>query len=275
MMIINNISKYILQQKNTCRSLPLWVLGCILLLSCSHIDDDDQLIYVAPAEVERCVLIEDFTGQKCINCPEATKTIEALQQQYGDTAVIAVAIHGGDFGISTSNTRMTGLATDIAAEYYSHWAIESQPSGMVNRTGGVLTHTEWAAAVHSELQKHSTIRLSVSSYMTSANMLTVDVSCLASKSYTGHLQLWLVENNIIAPQMLVDGSIDKEYNHQHVFRECINGVWGTDITLAEQEVTQTYTMTIPASYNIDNLNVVAFVYNDNGVENATISKVSK
>ena len=35
--------------------------------SCSNIDEGDRLIYVKPAEVGRAILIEDFTGQKCIN----------------------------------------------------------------------------------------------------------------------------------------------------------------------------------------------------------------
>ena len=33
----------------------------LLLMSCSHIDDDARLIYVKPAEAVRSVLIEDFT----------------------------------------------------------------------------------------------------------------------------------------------------------------------------------------------------------------------
>ena len=40
--------------------------------SCSNIDEGDRLIYVKPAEVGRAVLIEDLTGQRCINCPTGT-----------------------------------------------------------------------------------------------------------------------------------------------------------------------------------------------------------
>ena len=53
----------------------------LFLTACSHIDEDDRLIYVKPAEVSRRVLLEDFTGQRCVNCPKANDEIKALQEQ--------------------------------------------------------------------------------------------------------------------------------------------------------------------------------------------------
>ena len=42
------------------------------------------------------VLIEDFTGHKCPNCPQAANEIKAIQDIYGDQ-VIAIAIHTSSF----------------------------------------------------------------------------------------------------------------------------------------------------------------------------------
>ena len=84
----------------------LYILTLLpLFFACSHIADDEQLIYVAPnipddpnpnspTSTLRTVLLEDFTGQKCVNCPKGTKVIEQLQEAYGDY-FIAVGIHGG------------------------------------------------------------------------------------------------------------------------------------------------------------------------------------
>ena len=71
------------------------------MASCTDIDENDRLMYVKPAEVKKHVLIEDFTGQRCVNCPKATNLIHSLQQQFGEDNVIAVGIYGGDFGYST------------------------------------------------------------------------------------------------------------------------------------------------------------------------------
>ena len=63
--------------------------------SCSNIDSDDRLIYVKPAPVKRTVLIEDFTGQKCINCPYAANETEKIITEYGQENIIVVSIHCG------------------------------------------------------------------------------------------------------------------------------------------------------------------------------------
>ena len=73
------------------------MLVAVLMTSCDEVETQDRLIYVEPPEVSRAVLIEDFTGQYCVNCPRATEEIERLVEEYGDTTVIAVAIHSGPF----------------------------------------------------------------------------------------------------------------------------------------------------------------------------------
>ena len=60
--------------------------------SCSNIDEGDRLIYVKPAEVGRAILIEDFTGQKCINCPTGTEIINSIVETYGEENVIAYQV---------------------------------------------------------------------------------------------------------------------------------------------------------------------------------------
>ena len=71
--------------------------AALLLISCDEVSSSKRLIYVEPPEVGRAVLIEDYTGQYCVNCPKASQEIERLLEQYGDTTVIAVAIHSGPF----------------------------------------------------------------------------------------------------------------------------------------------------------------------------------
>ena len=59
----------------------LYIIGVMLLFSaCStQIDEDQRLTYVKPAAVGKNVLLVDFTGQRCINCPTASLEIEKLQ----------------------------------------------------------------------------------------------------------------------------------------------------------------------------------------------------
>ena len=91
----------------------------------------------------------------------------------------------------------------------------------------------------------------------------------------GHLQLWLVEDDVKAFQLMPDGTRNDDYVHQHVFRTALNGTWGESLTVKEGE-TQTINhdgMVLNEAWNVANLSVVAFVYNDQGVQQVTKKKV--
>lgn len=244
----------------------IYLLALVLVLvSCDHIADDDRLIYIKPAAVKRTVLIEDFTGQRCVNCPKATEVIHQLEEQYPD-GVIAVGIHSGPFARSMTGTRYA-LGTDEGDEYYSHWRLDHQPVGMVNRLR-VSDYTEWTAIVHEQVQLTAPLSISVSAEIDNAtHQLTASVAMMGTEGQVkGSLQLWLVEDGVEAFQYLPDNTVDREYIHNHVLRCAINGTWGEPIALNEgEEKVVTHQLALSETWNAGNLRVVAFVYNDNGV----------
>ena len=59
-----------------------------------------------------------------------------------------------------------------------------------------------------------------------------------------------------------------------MFRAAVNGTWGEDVAVKEGETTKKqYTYTLPEEWNAENVSVVAFVYNDNGVEQVAKKKI--
>lgn len=240
-------------------------IAAMLLAACSYIEEGERLIYVKPAEVKRRVLLEDFTGQRCINCPKASDEIKALQEQYGEENVIAVGIHSGPLGFHSTDKYM-GLSTDTGDEYYSHWALDFQPVGLIDR-GAPLEYTAWNARVREELAKSAPVDIDLVLDVKNDQLnIWADVRGVQG-STTGKLQLWLTEDNVTAFQLMPDGSRNMEYVHQHVFRTAVNGTWGEPVTVKEGETftTQHYSLTAQKGWKVENLSVVAFVYNDQGV----------
>ena len=243
----------------------LTALATLAFVACSHIDEADRLIYVKPAVAQRCVLLEDFTGQRCINCPMANDEIHALQEQYGADTVIAVAIHSGPLGFHT-NAKFVGLSTETGDEYYNHWNLEYQPVGLVNR-GLPMEYTAWNTRIREELQKPAPVRIDIAVQRNSDELIiNADVEGVDGM-VSGRLQLWVVEDNVTAFQLMPDGTRNDTYLHQHVFRTAINGTWGEEMTVKEGEhtVTGSYTLKVPAEWKIDDLAIIAFLYNDQGV----------
>lgn len=243
--------------------------------SCSNIDEGDRLIYVKPAEVGRAVLIEDLTGQRCINCPTGTDIITGIIETYGEDNVIAVGIHCGPLGFA-GNSKRVGLKTDTGDEYYTHWANGTnlgQPSAIFNRKKGkgpIDNLNNWAAEVDLIISEKANLSVNIANaYDAKTRTLTTKVGAFGvNGTVSGKLQVWIVEDGIKAMQLMPDGSANQEYIHNHVFRAAVNGTWGEDITVKEGETTSNdYSYVLPETWNADNISVVAFVYNGNGVEN--------
>lgn len=241
--------------------------------SCSNIDEEDRLIYVKPAEVGRAILIEDFTGQRCINCPTGTEIINGIVDTYGEDNVIAVGIHSGPLGFA-GNSKTVGLMTDTGNEYYTRWDKENkmgQPWVVFNRKTSPDSHyNNWAAMVGTIISEKANLSVKIANaYDAATRTLTTTVGADGvNGTVNGKLQVWIVEDGVKALQMMPDGKSNKEYVHNHVFRAAVNGTWGEDVTVKEGETTtKQYSYVLPETWNADNIAVVAFVYNDGGVEN--------
>lgn len=257
--------------------LSCTAVAMLMLTSCNEIDKEDRFEYVKPAQVSRAVLIEDFTGQQCVNCPNATDEIHELQETYGDSAVIAVGIHSGPLGFK-GNARLVGLATDLGDTYYSYWGADHQPCGLVNRKGGLKDYPSWGAAVYQALQETAPLELSLSAdYDEAAATVAISVDAYGTNgTTTGKLQLWAVEDSITAMQLMPNGSADRNYVHNHVLRSAVNGDWGDDITVVEGQTTEkTYSLALDTKWVAKNVSIVAFVYNDSGVQQVVKQAIVK
>ena len=247
------------------------LFALLTMAACSHIDEDERLIYEKPAPSTKTVLLEDFTGQRCVNCPKGSEIIEQLTTEFG-SSVIAVGIHGGPLGFA-GNARNKGLATAEGDEYYNHWQLEYQPVGLIDRHGAV-NYADWTSQVRKALQQTAPLTLGIHATSTGQKIYISVLGQGTEGASTGHLQVWLVEDSITAMQLMPDGSTNANYVHNHVFRTSVNGTWGEPYTVKESETIITeMTATIDDDWVKKHLSVIAFVYNDNGVLQAAKSGV--
>lgn len=231
--------------------------------SCNEVDENERYIELPAAEVQRKILLEDYTGQMCTNCPDAHRLIASLQEQYGNQ-IVAVAIHAGNFGIAEgSNPKFLGLMQPEGNEYASHFGIDAYPSAIVNRVvGPIATADDWPAAVRSELEKESHLDIEAHSSILSDGNISIAISLIPSADIEGKIQIWITESGISAMQV-DNGKPIPNYTHNHVYRASVTEVWGDAISLKSGIFKDlAYTYTPKENWNKYNLHVVAFVYND-------------
>jgi len=257
-----------------------------MLAACDYIAEDERLIYdpimsdvnmddnkddEQPKLTKRVVLLEDFTGQRCSNCPTATNVIEQLQKACGD-ALVAVAIHGGDQALF-SNAKIIGLRTEMADEYYNYWKLQYKPVGLINRHSPIKPDF-WATAVKEELTKPAPLRLEGTAVLAGEEVSIHLKAEGTDGTVTGKLQVWLLEDGIQTLQLMPDGTANQTYTHNHVLRTAVNGTWGEDCIIKEAETSEwTMSQALEPDWNREQLSIVAFVYDDSGVQQTVKIKV--
>ena len=268
----------------------LIILSSILIITSCDVEEGpfitDYNSYINP---DKKVLIEDFTGHLCPNCPNAARELDAIHDIYGDQ-IIGMAVH-----VSTTFARpySSNQAPNFQYDFRTDWgnglddfygiSAVGLPRGMVNRIGYPDNHKlgagEWAAAVLEELTKDTTFTIDISSDESSISIIS-EVQKNINAEY--NLAVCLTESNIINWQQDGGNSIS-DYEHNHVLRTALidQALSNSTNYVAGQEIENTinYDLATLKQSNIDysnnsvggngaaggwdanNMSVVAYIYN--------------
>lgn len=257
------------------KTIILTAAAACALTACDSVASDDRYIPVESLTAQRTVIVEDFTGQKCVNCPAAHVVLEELTAQWGD-AVIPVSIHAGSFGIAADYTRYTGLMQPEGNTYNDAWGITEWPKGVVNRQYAPSNHDLWATQVREALKAPARLDIGLTASLTPDSMIDITTTLRPQADIPGaKLQIWVIEDSIVARQWDIDRGTINDYVHNHVYRASVNGVGGEDVALsADQFAPSTLSHTIALRrtaterWRASKISVVAFVYTSAGVEQA-------
>lgn len=224
-----------------------------------------------PTEAKRVFLVEDFTGVRCKNCPYASKTIEDLNGLFPGR-VVAIGIHGGFFS-PTNDPNYTGIFNNPHADaLISFFGVESWPTGMVSRMGysgnsHLKNHESWPEEVNNRIDEDAIVTLGMSIDYNTSNRtanITVEYDFVEELEGEFHLKVLVTEDKIVAPQLMPDNTLNKEYEHYHVYRYAVNSPWGEQLVinpLMGESGTETFNTNISPEWVAENCNIVAFIYN--------------
>jgi hypothetical protein len=242
----------------------------------------DDSSHVESSSTVRKVLIEEFTGHTCTNCPLGAAQLESLILTYGDQ-IVPMGIHSDAtfceprvFADGTPATVINGVAaytTDFRTSdgdaYRNTFGVNGIPKGFVSRisNGTPFSFGQWDSEFQTIQGDTPPVTLGISTlYNDSARIVKTIVKTDWLTSSTGNykLQVQLVEDSIVDWQLNL-GVDQQDYLHRHVFRGSMNGTWGTDIPSANQgdSDTQEFTYILPANFKKKDCIVVVFVYKDN------------
>ena len=218
------------------------------------------------------VLLEDYTGVKCNNCPEAGALALQLQEQ-NEGHLVVLGVHPKS-ALQNPAGGFPDFRTDDGNEWNNYFNIGAYPNGLVNRTG-VVGASEWTSAVNSVIGNDAPVRLIVKTEFDNATReLKVSIHSKFLQTVESNdirLTTCMMEDNIIGKQVTPNG-IDENYVHRHVFRGTAdNQTWGRVLSSAESisegsNFITNMKFTLSDDYNADEFYIVAFISDNNTKE---------
>ncbi|MDR2408946.1 MAG: Omp28 family outer membrane lipoprotein [Bacteroidales bacterium] len=238
-----------------------------LIVSCDVIPEGEKTVIVENINAVRPVLLEDYTGQNCINCPRAAARATEIKKALGDNLII-VSIHTGIF-----STRQFRTDAGQAYQEYFYPSNEAYPAGMIDRTvfdgDRVSTNdSKWGTYILKRAQELTLPKFELilsADYDPENKSFNVNVQGKGFEEIkNAKLQLWVTESHIIASQKAVGETI-RDYEHNHVLRDAINGIWGSDVEINANTNYQfnyrseAYSMA-SKDWIVENMHIVGFIY---------------
>ena len=221
---------------------------------------------------DRKVIIEEFTGVRCVNCPAGSAEIQNLLSFYGDR-LIAISIHAGfyanpypesQYDLSTTEgsslENFLGLPVGYPTSVIDRKLFQGEPDLQLEGT------TSWGGYIAQELEEDAKITLNIeNNWNSGTRKLSIGISggAIEAVSEEVRLSIMIVESGIKDTQLTPSGK-QQDYSHKHVLRGMPTAFDGDVIANAMAVgdlIDESYTYDIPDEWDADNCVVVAFVHN--------------
>ncbi len=254
------------------------------------ITDTTYTVSTVPTPQPKTVIIEEFTGVRCPNCPDAQAEAKRLSQN-NPGRVNIVTIHPlnllnsltrpFDKNIGDKFTSNHDMRTDAGRIIFQLIGVTQQlPTGSINRrlfsgeTNFAVDFSKWAAFVNNELTQPNPVNISISAKNSGDSIeVTCELIYTQNVSDSNYITIMVTEDGIIDVQeKRVSGLTvyDEEYVHNHVLRAVVTSTTGDLLNPrlpvyelnAGRAFKRVYRIARDPKWNASKLNVVALVHSN-------------
>lgn len=219
---------------------------------------------------DHIILLEEFTTEKCPNCPPAVTRLNSALDDYNlRDKVVWVCQHAGYY-----TDFLTIPESETFCKLYGSGGTYA-PAMMVDRTynptyvdtpgvvGGVGYPNQIAAWLSSMLDEPSFVKVDITSAIYHEGEITIKVRAEKAPGFelqTEHpcLNVWIKESEIeMRAQSGYSGP--RPGHHEFALRKVLTSTWGDEFQWDGMTYEKEFTITPASEWVIDNLEVVAFI----------------
>lgn len=283
-------------------SLITFILALAMLMSCEEegpyinfIPDivdtsllDTTYIAVTPVNpLPKKVLLDEFTGVRCPNCPDAAKKIHEIDSIYPGR-LIPLAIHMFNNNFAHPHIPSIDYRTTEGTNLFELLGKGSLPIGAIDRvkfdseTNTLVRLDKWVTYFVDRLSTtpYCNIYLSTRPHATEDKTQIISVKVHYTKATTevNFISLAVVESGLISPQTQPNGKVDSNYIHNHVLRKIITNYNG-NILSEGAEINRVYEkefkLKLSESWKADRLSIIAYIHlNDTKYNVVQVEKIN-
>lgn len=244
----------------------LLAVAALFVVSCDKIDDTLKP-YVPPVG-DKTVLIKDFTGVLCPNCPRAAETVHNLQLFYGEDKVFIMSVHAGPMAPSG------GIFPNFTTEEGDEWYGDKDSNPLLNvdyvdLASQSLNDSQIDQPLDEAINEEQVFDIEiVNNYDTATRKLTTKTNVKVVSEAEGNFYITscLIEDSIVGPQK-TPSELDTSYVHRNVFRKTLNGAYGVMVqegyVYLDAQYDFQYEIELAPEYNADQCYVMSYVYDRN------------
>jgi len=252
----------------------------------SDYENNEWPIFSENTNTIRNVLIEDFTGHKCVFCPAAADLAHALHEADPSRVYIA-SIHAGPDGIGDFQSVSP---PDYPLDFTNPEGVEiglyfgendggfpGNPRGTVNRfNNGTIfqSPTQWTSMVNDQLSSNN-LKVNIQSELnyyeeTKGAFLHVELDPVdANVAENLGITVYLLEDSLVGDQKMSDNSHNSNYIHRDIHRGNINAsAFGRPVSsedLNGDKYYINYSFVVPnqldEQYNASNMHLLIYAFN--------------
>lgn len=226
---------------------------------------------------QKVVLIEEYTGHACVNCPVAAMTAHEIIHNNPGKAIL-LTIHAGYFAETEPGNYSLDLNSATGTDLHAFIGIQDNPAATFNRKfiGGnriFLAPTSWESTFVDVQDTTPVLDMQmITQYNASENKVCVHVQTeyLVNLSANLKIAIYVAEDSIVGYQKNNDaiaGPIPEipDYVFMHVLRGAVNGTWGAalsnTLTTAGTKKVSSYSYALNPAWVPKHCHLVAIVYN--------------
>ena len=188
---------------------------------------------------QKQVLIEEFTGVRCVQCPAGSADIETYLAIHGEQ-LIAVSIHAGGFSFPFDES-VHDFRTDEGEALISFLGPPiGYPCAVVDRKRFdgkntlILGRNEWAGYIEQQKALPPLVKIGLKSEFNEATrQLDLEATIYPQEAISEpdvRISVMLTENDIVDYQETPDFGKKSDYNHKHVLRDMLTSHLGEEVS---------------------------------------------